>query len=127
MQWRDDTTLPSRGLSLRPIGKSYEWSRKTAWDQQRRFGLCEECPVYSRKRRKSRHSLTSPQCQLRPSCTAAKRLFDHIVGKRQQLRRYFEAERPSGLEINNQLEFGGLLDGQFAGMSAFEHLARQHP
>src|SRR5262245_40786027 len=90
------------------------------------FGLCEECPVYSRKRRKSRHSLTSPQCQLRPSCTAAKRLFDHLVGEREQLRRYFE-ERPSGLEINHQLEFGGLLDGQFAGMSAFEHLARQHP
>jgi hypothetical protein len=22
MQWRDDTTLPSRGLCLRPIGKS---------------------------------------------------------------------------------------------------------
>src|SRR5262249_9955554 len=102
MQWRQDTTLPSRGLSLRPIGKSYEWSRKTAWDQQRRFGLCEECPVYSRKRRKSRHSLTSPQCQLRPSCTAAKRLFDHFVGKRQQLVWKLETECLGGREIDDQ-------------------------
>src|SRR5262245_13065618 len=30
MQWRDDTTLPSRGLGLRPIGKSSECFRMTA-------------------------------------------------------------------------------------------------
>jgi len=28
MQWRDDTTLPLRGLWLGPIGKSYECSRR---------------------------------------------------------------------------------------------------
>src|SRR6516165_10343955 len=29
MQWRNDTTLPSRGLGLRPIGKSSECFRMT--------------------------------------------------------------------------------------------------
>ena len=33
MQWRDDITLPSRGLYLRPIGRSSECSRITAWGQ----------------------------------------------------------------------------------------------
>src|SRR5262245_34677997 len=122
MQWTQDTTLPSRGLSLRPIGKSYEWSRKTAWDQQRRFGLCEECPVYSRKRRKSRHSLTSPQCQLRPSCTAAKRLFDHFVGKRQQLVWKLETECLGGREIDDQPVSRRLLHRKLGRLGALEDL-----
>jgi hypothetical protein len=33
MQWRDDTTLPSRGLYLRPIDRSSECSRMTGVGQ----------------------------------------------------------------------------------------------
>jgi hypothetical protein len=39
-------------------------------------------------------------------------LFDHVVGQCQQLVGDFEAERPRGLEIDHQLEFGGLDDRQ---------------
>src|SRR5262249_45763102 len=45
MQWRDDTTLPSRGLGLRPIGKSSEafelpWLKTAkAQNEQIFFGL----------------------------------------------------------------------------------------
>jgi hypothetical protein len=37
-------------------------------------------------------------------------LFDHLVGRRQQTRRYFEAERSGGLQIDDKLEFGRLED-----------------
>jgi hypothetical protein len=34
MQWREDTTFPSRGLRLRPVGKSSESLQMTAWVQK---------------------------------------------------------------------------------------------
>jgi hypothetical protein len=37
-------------------------------------------------------------------------LLDHLIGEREQRRRNVEAERLGGLEVNNKLEFGGLLD-----------------
>src|SRR6516164_5418436 len=50
------------------MGRSSEFSRMTAWDQQRRFRLCEEYPLYPRKRRKSGHSLTYCKHAERRSC-----------------------------------------------------------
>ena len=39
------------------------------------------------------------------SCTAANgRLFDHLIGARQKCWRHGEAEYPSGLGVDNQLE-----------------------
>jgi hypothetical protein len=40
MQWKDDTTLPSRGQSLRAIGKSYECSRRPLGESN--FGHCRD-------------------------------------------------------------------------------------
>jgi hypothetical protein len=45
-----------------------------------------------------------------PQQTAS--LFDHLIGERKKLRRYFEAERLSGLEVEYEFEFGGLYDRQ---------------
>jgi len=35
------------------------------------------------------------------------RLFDHIVGGREQQRRHVDAERPCGLQVENELKSGG--------------------
>jgi hypothetical protein len=51
-----------------------------------------------------------------PKQTAS--LFDHLVGKREQLIRNLKAERLGGLEVDHQLEFGGLLDGQIGWLLA---------
>jgi hypothetical protein len=50
-------------------------------------------------------------------------LFDHLVGARDQRRRHVEAERPGGLEVDNQLELGRLHDRQFRRSRPFENSA----
>src|SRR5262245_8333894 len=50
MQWRDYTTLPSRGLSLRPVGKSSECFRMTAGVKSGKLRMSACFPVCPRKR-----------------------------------------------------------------------------
>src|SRR5262245_49984222 len=50
----------------------------------------------------------------------AARSFDHLVGESEQRRRDFQAERLGGLEIDNQFEAGGLLDGQIRRLRTLE-------
>ena len=47
--------------------------------------------------------------------------FNHFVRGNEQCLRYCEAERFRGLEIDDWLEFHGLLDWQVAGLFAFDH------
>src|SRR5262249_47401856 len=49
-------------------------------------------------------------------------LFDHLVGEREQLGRNVEAQHLGGLEIDDQLELGRLLDGEVGGLGAFQYL-----
>src|SRR5574342_594443 len=53
---------------------------------------------------------------------AAAPLFDHLVRALQQRLRDFQTERLRGLEVDDQLELGGLLDWQLARLRAPEDL-----
>ena len=43
-------------------------------------------------------------------------LFDHLVGAGKQRRRDCDAERPGGAKIDDQFEFGRLLDRDITGL-----------
>src|SRR5215470_6505127 len=46
--------------------------------------------------------------------------LDHLIRPRQQRRRDRQAESLGGLEVDHQLELGGLLDGEAGRLRAFE-------
>src|SRR6516162_3911036 len=47
--------------------------------------------------------------------------FDHLVGAGDECRRYFEAERPRRLSVEDQNELCRLLDRQVGGFGALEN------
>jgi hypothetical protein len=49
-----------------------------------------------------------------------KALFDHLVGASKYRGRNLEAERLGCLEVDDQLEFGGLFGGEVGGFGTFE-------
>src|SRR5215475_10918892 len=53
------------------------------------------------------------------------RLFDHLVGAREQRRGHGEAERIGGREINEEIEFGRLLDREFGWLRSTQNLIDQ--
>ena len=52
----------------------------------------------------------------------AQPLLDHLVGAADQRQRNGEAERLGSLQVDDQLDFGGLLDRQIGRLLAFENL-----
>jgi hypothetical protein len=50
-------------------------------------------------------------------------LLDHLVGEGEQIWRHLDAERPSGLQVDDELEPGRLHDRQVGGLGAPEDFA----
>src|SRR5262249_53110455 len=66
-------------------------------------------------------------CQKRTFCTAERTsLFDHLVGASYQRRRHGKAKCLRGLEIDYQLEFGGLNYRQVGRLFAVENTTDVH-
>src|SRR5262245_16301672 len=63
-------------------------------------------------------SLRLMQCL--PKCRV--RLLDHPRCQHEYGRRNRDAERLGGFHVDHELKLGGLLDGQIAGLCAFEYL-----
>src|SRR5215831_12822056 len=77
------------------------------------------------------YALTESPCAPRHYCTslppnmAMRRvsgLFDHLVGADESGRRHGEAERPGGLQVNDQLQLRGLFDRQVTRLCPFQDL-----
>ena len=63
---------------------------------------------------------------LSDSCSAVNCvLFDHLVGACEQHRRHVEAERLRGIQVDDKLEPGRLLDGKFIRLCAFQDLVHK--
>src|SRR5262245_9281132 len=66
-----------------------------------------------------------PQHQVQTHCTAANSvLFDHLVGKREQIVRDFDTLRLGRLHVDDQLEFRYLKHRQVGGFVALENAPR---
>src|ERR1700738_324172 len=50
------------------------------------------------------------------------RLFDHLIGEQLDRVGHLDVERPGRLQVDDELEFGGLQDRQVSGLRAFEDL-----
>lgn len=48
--------------------------------------------------------------QMQQITCAVARLLDHLVGANKQIGRHCQTERVGGLEVDDKLDFGGLLD-----------------
>jgi hypothetical protein len=55
------------------------------------------------------------------SCGAAKELFDHLVGAHQDRRRRLEPDHLSGLEVDDEIKFCGLLDWKIGQVGSAQH------
>jgi hypothetical protein len=58
-----------------------------------------------------------------PERTCCERSFDHLVGASEQPERDCQGERSSGLEVDDQLDFRGLLHRQVGRLLALENPA----
>jgi hypothetical protein len=76
--------------------------------------VCQPLPVYPDQRTSTDLPGWSGSCQEE---TLA-RLFDQLVGAREQRRRHFDAERLGGRQIDNEIELGWLLDREVARLCA---------
>ena len=81
-----------------------------------------QLPGWVRLSLDSGHAATAASCQFRANLGSVASPH-HLVGDRQHCCRKFETERRRGSSIEYQLEFGLLLEGDFARRRTSQHLS----
>ena len=73
--------------------------------------------------------ITLRQCDVRkvPSLTEVTSLLDHLVGATKERQRHGDAKHLCGFEVDEQFDFGGLLDRQVHRLFALENAAHVAP
>src|SRR4030095_5556040 len=99
------TTNPARSMSGDSLAAAHAASMSEARTTQSRQQLIDLAGTFALHRRCKRLA--------RPS-------FDHLVRPQQQRLRGREAKGFRGLEVDDQLELRGLLDGEVCGFDSFE-------
>src|SRR5882672_9328415 len=92
----------------------------------RQLSTLDRRPCASQMRYPTSESTLALTARLRKTERQARtwmRSFDDLVGAGEDRWRDGEAERLGGIEIDNQLECGRMLNGQIGGLSAFEDLS----
>src|SRR5262245_5128837 len=91
------------------VGRAPGWAADHDTYRSRRIGLPPSDARHDRQRRSARgemQKISAGKFHFEPPFTS----FDHLGGTQQYGRWHFEAERPGGLEVDYELEFGGALD-----------------
>src|SRR5262245_25360883 len=81
---------------------------------------CTALPPKADIAERNHHVRFVPKGDIRSA--AKSRLFNHLVGAREQRRRHVDAKHLRSLEIDHQLELGRPLDRQVRRLSALENL-----
>src|SRR5262245_42931964 len=104
-------------------GSSISWNRETAGTPYRASIASWEAPnLFS-----AAGSPVTPDCRrwIAPDCLRPS--LDDVVGAGEQHRRHLEAERPGGPQIDHQLEFDRLLNGQITRFLSLENTPGVNP
>ena len=75
------------------------------------------CPLHPKSDRNAALPLMSAKCHY----ATLPRLFDHFVGEHKQVMRNGEAECLGRLQVDDEIEFGRLLDGNVGGLLAMQN------
>src|SRR5262249_11166026 len=112
-QPRPNPDLFTCGVLTRPL--------RLATGGKRSVPICTACLLSPQKRTFVAATGMSALCQKR-TCRTAERapLFNHFVGGGEQYLWDRQRKRPGGLKIDDEFEFGWLLNGKLGGLCTFQ-------